>query len=46
MPHSLFGRMQIMEKSNFKMLTDKENKTARSRQYLLDVPIIVDKQKV
>lgn len=35
-----------MEKSNFKILTDEELEVAKSAQYLLNLPIKVDKSKV
>lgn len=35
-----------MEKSNFKLVTDKEIEIAQSGQYLLNLPIIVDESKV
>ncbi|WVZ51437.1 hypothetical protein U9M48_002585 [Paspalum notatum var. saurae] len=37
---------QIMEKSNFKLLSDKEYEVAQSGQYLLNLPIKVDESKV
>ncbi|XXG49673.1 hypothetical protein AAC387_Pa02g3785 [Persea americana] len=37
---------EIIEKSNFKMLTDKEYKEALSGQYLVNFPILVDKEKL
>lgn len=38
--------MQIMEKSNFKIVTDEEIDVAHSGQYLLNLPIKVDESKV
>ncbi|KAM0877905.1 hypothetical protein ACQ4PT_035198 [Festuca glaucescens] len=37
---------QIMDKSNFKLLSDEENDVAHSGQYLLNLPIKVDESKV
>ncbi|VAI38214.1 unnamed protein product [Triticum turgidum subsp. durum] len=37
---------QIMDKSNFKLLSDEENEVAHSGQYLLNLPIKVDESKV
>ncbi|KAL6890217.1 hypothetical protein ACP4OV_008980 [Aristida adscensionis] len=37
---------QIMEKSNFKLLSDEEYEVAQSGQYLLNLPIKVDESKV
>lgn len=37
---------QVMEKSNFKIVTDEEIEVARSGQYLLNLPISVDESKV
>ncbi|KAL6654163.1 hypothetical protein ACP70R_007628 [Stipagrostis hirtigluma subsp. patula] len=37
---------QIMEKSNFKLLSDEEYEVAQSGQYLLNLPIKVDEYKV
>ncbi|KAG2558012.1 hypothetical protein PVAP13_8NG106200 [Panicum virgatum] len=37
---------QIMEKSNFKLLSDEEYEVAQSGQYLLNLPIQVDEHKV
>uniref|UniRef100_A0A0E0MFY3 Aminopeptidase n=1 Tax=Oryza punctata TaxID=4537 RepID=A0A0E0MFY3_ORYPU len=37
---------QIMEKSNFKLLSDEEYDVAQSGQYLLNLPIKVDESKV
>ncbi|CAN6470549.1 unnamed protein product [Victoria cruziana] len=41
--HYLF---QVMEKSNFKIVTDEEIEVARSGQYLLNLPISVDESKL
>ena len=38
--------MQVMEKSNFKVVTDDEIEVAHSGQYLLNLPIKVDESKV
>jgi hypothetical protein len=38
--------MQIMEKSNFKILSDEEYDLAQAGQYLLNLPIKVDESKV
>lgn len=38
--------IQVMEKSNFKIVTDDEIEVARSGQYLLNLPISVDESKV
>ncbi|RWR86916.1 Disease resistance protein [Cinnamomum micranthum f. kanehirae] len=37
---------QVMEKSNFKIVTDDEIEVARSGQYLLNLPISVDESKL
>ncbi|CAL4992944.1 unnamed protein product [Urochloa decumbens] len=37
---------QIMEKSNFKLLSDEEYEVAQSGQYLLNLPIKVDESRV
>lgn len=37
---------QVMEKSNFKIVTDEEIEIAHSGQYLLNLPIKVDESKV
>lgn len=37
--------MQVMEKSNFKMMTDEEIDVALSAQYRLNLPIAVDETK-
>ncbi|XP_006662966.1 uncharacterized protein LOC102700471 [Oryza brachyantha] len=37
---------QVMEKSNFKLLSDEEYDVAQSGQYLLNLPIKVDESKV
>ncbi|KAK9669822.1 hypothetical protein RND81_13G156900 [Saponaria officinalis] len=37
---------QVMEKSNFKIVTDEENEVAHSGQYLLNLPITVDESKL
>ncbi|XXG59504.1 hypothetical protein AAC387_Pa04g1577 [Persea americana] len=37
---------QVMEKSNFKIVTDDEIDVARSGQYLLNLPITVDESKL
>lgn len=37
---------QVMEKSNFKIVTDEEIEVAHSGQYLLNLPIKVDESKV
>ncbi|KAL9229384.1 hypothetical protein vseg_004855 [Gypsophila vaccaria] len=37
---------QVMEKSNFKIVTDEENDVAHSGQYLLNLPITVDESKL
>ncbi|XP_031477434.1 uncharacterized protein LOC116248657 isoform X1 [Nymphaea colorata] len=37
---------QVMEKSNFKIVTDQEIEVARSGQYLLNLPISVDESKL
>ena len=37
---------QVMEKSNFKIVTDEEIDVAHSGQYLLNLPIKVDESKV
>ncbi|KAL5203644.1 hypothetical protein ABZP36_008515 [Zizania latifolia] len=37
---------QIMEKSNFKLLSDEEYEVAQSGQYLLNLPLKVDESKV
>ncbi|KAM0859244.1 hypothetical protein ACQ4PT_047319 [Festuca glaucescens] len=37
---------QIMEKSNFKLLSDEEYDVAQSGRYLLNLPIIVDESKL
>ncbi len=37
---------QLMSKSNFKILTDDEVEVATSGEYLLNMPIAVDKSKV
>ncbi|CAJ1787203.1 unnamed protein product [Sphenostylis stenocarpa] len=37
---------QVMEKSNFKIVTDDEIDVAHSGQYLLNLPIIVDESKL
>jgi hypothetical protein len=37
---------QIMEKSNFKLLSDEEYDIAQSGRYLLNLPIKVDESKV
>lgn len=41
-----FYFFQVMEKSNFKILTDDEIDVAHSGQYLLNLPITVDESKV
>lgn len=38
--------MQVMEKSNFKIVSDDEFEVAQSGQYLLNLPITVDESKV
>ncbi|KAL6136330.1 hypothetical protein ACLB2K_061626 [Fragaria x ananassa] len=38
--------MQVMEKSNFKITSDEEIEVARSGQYLLNLPIMVDESKL
>ncbi|XP_074294362.1 uncharacterized protein LOC141622209 [Silene latifolia] len=37
---------EVMEKSNFKIVTDEENEVARSGQYLLNLPITVNESKL
>ncbi|RRT52493.1 hypothetical protein B296_00050423 [Ensete ventricosum] len=37
---------QVMEKSNFKLVTDEEIEVAQFGQYLLNLPIKVDESKV
>lgn len=37
---------QVMEKSNFKIVTNEEIDIAQSGQYLLNLPIKVDESKV
>ncbi|GKV44375.1 hypothetical protein SLEP1_g51567 [Rubroshorea leprosula] len=38
--------LQVMEKSNFKITTNDEIEVARSGQYLLNLPIMVDESKL
>lgn len=38
--------LQVMEKSNFKIVNDEENEIAHTGQYLLNLPISVDEAKV
>ncbi|GLT68733.1 hypothetical protein SLA2020_409380 [Shorea laevis] len=38
--------LQVMEKSNFKITTNDEIEVARSGQYLLNLPIVVDESKL
>lgn len=48
--HIIFGIFiwltQVMEKSNFKLVTDEEIEVAQAGQYLLNLPIKVDESKV
>ncbi|KAH9626152.1 hypothetical protein KSS87_006830 [Heliosperma pusillum] len=37
---------EVMEKSNFKIVTDEENEVAHSGQYLLNLPITVNESKL
>ncbi|KAL2939525.1 Ketol-acid reductoisomerase (NADP(+)) [Bienertia sinuspersici] len=38
--------MQVMDKSNFKVVSDEENEVAHTGQYLLNLPISVDESKI
>ncbi|XP_056687031.1 uncharacterized protein [Spinacia oleracea] len=38
--------IQVMEKSNFKIVSDEENEVAQTGQYLLNLPISVDENKL
>lgn len=42
----MFCTKQVMEKSNFKLLSDEEFDIAQSGKYLLNLPIKVDESKV
>lgn len=44
--HFVFCIKQVMEKSNFKLLSDEEYDIAQSGKYLLNLPIKVDESKV
>lgn len=38
--------LQVMDKSNFKIVSDEENEVAHAGQYLLNLPISVDESKI